>query len=178
MCTLHFFNHWCRSQEEIRFSVCPELIASMLLMEEMADNEAVLIQGFETYAQYQGYAKTLQFTGAHKDPVQVWHSYYVIWKILTFWRKNFFLLDPKLTVMTARYEISNLICYSNSIWSSFKVSRWDIQCDFVFHHQTFLHMNIFWFWRHQSGETWSLVGIFFSNQTESAWQIMNPFYPT
>ena len=36
-------------QEEIRFMICPELIASMLFTEVMEDNEAVVITGVERY---------------------------------------------------------------------------------------------------------------------------------
>ena len=51
------------SQEEIRFCTSPELIASMLFMGEMSDNEAILIAGFGTYSRYSGYASTLRFAG-------------------------------------------------------------------------------------------------------------------
>ena len=61
----------CPLQEEIRFSVCPELLVSLLLMESMADNEAILIQGFESYTCYRGYGKTLQYAGDFSDPAQV-----------------------------------------------------------------------------------------------------------
>ena len=54
-------------QEEIRFSVCPELLSSMLFMESMADNEAVIIHGFEQFSHYAGYGGSLQFAGNCDD---------------------------------------------------------------------------------------------------------------
>lgn len=57
-----------RVQEEIRFSICPELLSSMLFMESMANNEAVIIQGFEQFSSYYGYADSLEFNGDFKDP--------------------------------------------------------------------------------------------------------------
>ena len=49
----------------------PELIAAALFMERMLDNEAIIIHGFETFSQYTGYAKTLQFNGSSFDPAMV-----------------------------------------------------------------------------------------------------------
>ena len=48
-------------QEEIMFTICPELIAGMLIMESMNENEAIIISGFEKYCDYDGYARTFQF---------------------------------------------------------------------------------------------------------------------
>ncbi|ELT91673.1 hypothetical protein CAPTEDRAFT_44057, partial [Capitella teleta] len=50
-------------QEEIRFSICPELVASMLFMECMDPNEAIIISGFEQYSRYQGYGGSLCYDG-------------------------------------------------------------------------------------------------------------------
>jgi poly(ADP-ribose) glycohydrolase len=54
-------------QEEIRFSIEPELMASMFLCEAMADNEAIFLGGSECYSRYKGYAKTLQYAGDSVD---------------------------------------------------------------------------------------------------------------
>ena len=54
-------------QEEIRFSICPELISSMLFMECMDENEAIIIQGFEQFSKCRGYAKTLEYDGNYVD---------------------------------------------------------------------------------------------------------------
>ncbi|XP_038050609.1 uncharacterized protein LOC119723809 isoform X2 [Patiria miniata] len=56
-----------RQQEEIRFSTCPELLASLLFTESLQDNEAVVVTGFEQFSEYSGYSSTLKFTGDHKD---------------------------------------------------------------------------------------------------------------
>ena len=58
-------------QEEIRFSVSPELLSSMLIFEALDDNEAILIEGFETFSAYTGYGRTLQYGGNLQDPVVV-----------------------------------------------------------------------------------------------------------
>ncbi|XP_060065786.1 uncharacterized protein LOC132546105 [Ylistrum balloti] len=60
-----------RVQEEIRFTVCPELIGSMLFMEYMEENEAIIIKGFEQFSATQGYAGSLLYVGPHSDPVTV-----------------------------------------------------------------------------------------------------------
>ena len=43
----------------------------MLFMEAMDDNEAIWIQGFETFSKTSGYARTLQFAGNNQDLAQV-----------------------------------------------------------------------------------------------------------
>lgn len=60
-----------RVQEEIRFTVCPELMVSMLFMECMDNNEAILIQGYEQFSAVQGYAAGLKFVGDHVDKCEV-----------------------------------------------------------------------------------------------------------
>merc|ERR1719158_1927894 len=54
-------------QEEIRFSVCPELLALMPFCEVMADNESLLLIGAKQYASYEGYATTFKCTGPFED---------------------------------------------------------------------------------------------------------------
>ena len=58
-------------QEEIRFSTCPELIAAMLFMENMEENEAIVITGFEQFSTCTGYAATLEFAGPFYDKAEV-----------------------------------------------------------------------------------------------------------
>lgn len=48
-------------QEEITFTICPELISGMLLMEAMNDKEAIIISGFDIYSKYSGYARSLKY---------------------------------------------------------------------------------------------------------------------
>ena len=48
-------------QEEIRFITSPELIAARLFTEKLQDNEAVIIEGFEEYSAYKGYASRFKF---------------------------------------------------------------------------------------------------------------------
>lgn len=58
--------HGC-VQEEIRFLICPELIISRLFTERLQDNEVLVIEGFERYSNYKGYAHTFQFDGDCQD---------------------------------------------------------------------------------------------------------------
>ncbi|KAK3092578.1 hypothetical protein FSP39_004576 [Pinctada imbricata] len=52
-------------QEEIRFTVCPELVSAMLFMERMEENEAIIIQGYEQFSDTIGYSNSLQYAGKH-----------------------------------------------------------------------------------------------------------------
>ena len=54
-------------QEEIRFTVCPELMASMLFTEVLADNEVLFVIGAEQYSSYTGYADNFTFAGRFHD---------------------------------------------------------------------------------------------------------------
>ncbi|XP_061369402.1 poly(ADP-ribose) glycohydrolase 1-like isoform X2 [Gastrolobium bilobum] len=54
-------------QEEIRFMISPELIAGMLFLPSMADNEAIDIVGVERFSSYTGYASSFRFSGDYVD---------------------------------------------------------------------------------------------------------------
>ncbi|XP_057527326.1 poly(ADP-ribose) glycohydrolase 1 isoform X1 [Amaranthus tricolor] len=54
-------------QEEIRFMLNPELIAGMLFLPSMSDNEAIEIVGTERFSNYSGYASTFRYIGNHVD---------------------------------------------------------------------------------------------------------------
>uniref|UniRef100_A0A2P2KS05 PolyADP-ribose glycohydrolase 1-like isoform X2 n=1 Tax=Rhizophora mucronata TaxID=61149 RepID=A0A2P2KS05_RHIMU len=54
-------------QEEIRFMINPELIAGMLFLPCMEDNEAIEIVGAERFSNYTGYASSFRFSGNHMD---------------------------------------------------------------------------------------------------------------
>ena len=58
--------HGC-VQEEIRFSICPEFLVSLLFLEFLEDNEVAYLIGAEQYSKYKGYASTLCFNGDHSD---------------------------------------------------------------------------------------------------------------
>ena len=62
-------------QEEIRFCVSPELMGSMLLFEALDDNEAILIEGFETFSSYDGYGRTLCFGDDFKERLVASYSF-------------------------------------------------------------------------------------------------------
>ncbi|GMH29695.1 hypothetical protein Nepgr_031538 [Nepenthes gracilis] len=57
-------------QEEIRFMINPELIAGMLFLPSMSDNEAIEIVGAERFSNYSGYASTFRFSGDYADRVK------------------------------------------------------------------------------------------------------------
>jgi len=60
-----------RVQEEVRFSACPELLAACLWAESMEDNEAIVISGFQQFADTCGYAAGLEFVGEHASEAEV-----------------------------------------------------------------------------------------------------------
>ncbi|XP_031435057.1 poly(ADP-ribose) glycohydrolase isoform X3 [Clupea harengus] len=54
-------------QEEIRFLINPELIASRLFTEALEHNECLIITGTEQYSKYSGYAESYKWKESHKD---------------------------------------------------------------------------------------------------------------
>ncbi|KAL9650023.1 hypothetical protein ABK040_003141 [Willaertia magna] len=54
-------------QEEIEFSICPELNVTRLFCEEMDNNESITIIGAEQFSKYKGYAFTLDYDGNFID---------------------------------------------------------------------------------------------------------------
>ncbi|XP_072050769.1 poly(ADP-ribose) glycohydrolase-like [Amphiura filiformis] len=54
-------------QEEIRFSICPELLLSRLFTEVPDENECIFIKGAERFSCYAGYADTFKWTGNFVD---------------------------------------------------------------------------------------------------------------
>ena len=55
-------------QEEIRFSVSPELLFGLIVSPRMNDYEAIILRGSERFSCTTGYADTLAFAGAFRDP--------------------------------------------------------------------------------------------------------------
>ena len=58
-------------QEEIRFMICPELIASMLFTEQLDDLECLVVSGHERFSDYKGYASSFQFNGNYVDTTEL-----------------------------------------------------------------------------------------------------------
>jgi len=54
-------------QEEIRFSICPELCLSMLICPCMLADEAIQITGAQQFSAYTGYGFKLGYGGDHRD---------------------------------------------------------------------------------------------------------------
>lgn len=51
-------------QEEIRFAICPELCAAMIVCPCMLANEGITVVGGEQFSNYSGYARRLQYAGS------------------------------------------------------------------------------------------------------------------
>lgn len=56
-----------KSQEEIRFLICPELFATIVLCASMHPTEAIEISGVEQYSQYTGYSRSFRYAGDFVD---------------------------------------------------------------------------------------------------------------
>jgi poly(ADP-ribose) glycohydrolase len=56
-------------QEEIRFSVAPELLAGLVASPRMGEHEAILLTGSERFSTTTGYAFSLGYAGSYVDPV-------------------------------------------------------------------------------------------------------------
>jgi poly(ADP-ribose) glycohydrolase len=54
-------------QEEIRFVICPELIAARLFTEALDSTEALLVVGCERFSNYKGYSNTFKWLGNYQD---------------------------------------------------------------------------------------------------------------
>ena len=54
-------------QEEIRFTICPELLVSRLFTDILEDNECLIVTGVERFSNYTGYADSFRFAGDHID---------------------------------------------------------------------------------------------------------------
>lgn len=54
-------------QEEIRFVICPELIAARLFTEALDSTEALLVVGCERFSSYTGYSNTFEWAGNYED---------------------------------------------------------------------------------------------------------------
>ncbi|CAF3038523.1 unnamed protein product [Rotaria sp. Silwood2] len=54
-------------QEEIRFTICPEMLVSLLVCEVMDKNECIFLIGCERYSSYKGYADSFEYAGDYRD---------------------------------------------------------------------------------------------------------------
>merc|ERR1711879_745295 len=58
-------------QEEIRFAICPELCAAVLVCPVMLSNESITIVGAQQFSNYKGYGFRLEFGGDHPELPEV-----------------------------------------------------------------------------------------------------------
>lgn len=56
-----------RVQEEIRFTVCPEMLVSILICEVMQDNECIFLIGCEQFTTYDGYCDNFVMKDSFHD---------------------------------------------------------------------------------------------------------------
>nr|CCA17833.1 Poly(ADPribose) glycohydrolase putative [Albugo laibachii Nc14] len=54
-------------QEEIRFTISPELLVATLLFERLGPHEAFVVHGTERYSSYTGYGESFKFCGGFTD---------------------------------------------------------------------------------------------------------------
>ncbi|KAL3877139.1 hypothetical protein ACJMK2_034889 [Sinanodonta woodiana] len=59
-------SHGC-VQEEIRFLICPEMIISRLITEELSSDEALVMRGCERFSDYDGYSSTFKWKRSYTD---------------------------------------------------------------------------------------------------------------
>jgi poly(ADP-ribose) glycohydrolase len=64
-------------QEEIRFAISTECIASRLIMEEMDERESIIIIGSQVFSKYKGYGDTFTFDGPFEDKTEM-SEYFII----------------------------------------------------------------------------------------------------
>ena len=57
--------------EEIRFSICPELLVSRLMTQELTDREVLLMTGCEQFSEVSGYGHSFKFSSNFQDSVPV-----------------------------------------------------------------------------------------------------------
>lgn len=57
-------------QEEIRFVICPELIVSRLITEELDANESLHVTGCERFSNYAGYGWSTCWLSDHRDDTE------------------------------------------------------------------------------------------------------------
>ena len=66
--------HGC-VQEEIRFTISPECLVSVLICERMQINESIVIIGAERFCRYTGYGRTFKYVGKFNENVTEIDSY-------------------------------------------------------------------------------------------------------
>jgi poly(ADP-ribose) glycohydrolase len=99
-------------QEEILFVLCPELIISRLLAEELGDNETLVITGYERFSKYVGYASSFRWAGDYVDkaPRDKWGrlcNEIVAMDALVLWNTS---VDDQLQECTLRRELNKAYC--------------------------------------------------------------------
>lgn len=98
-------------QEEIRFMINPELIAGMLFLPKMSDNEAIEIVGTERFSNYAGYATSFRFSGDYVDEREV--------DIMGRRKTRIIAMDALCSPGTRQYELNFLLRETNKAFCGF-----------------------------------------------------------
>ncbi|KAJ3683507.1 hypothetical protein LUZ60_013734 [Juncus effusus] len=98
-------------QEEIRFMISPELIAGILFMPCMKNNESIEIIGAERFSYYKGYASSFEFTGNYSDEKP--------FDSMGRRKTRIIAIDALSRVGVAQYETENLLREANKAFCGF-----------------------------------------------------------
>ncbi|CAN1827410.1 Poly(ADP-ribose) glycohydrolase 1 [Linum perenne] len=98
-------------QEEIRFMINPELIAGILFLTCMEDNEAIEIVGAERFSNYTGYASSFRFSGDH--------VYQTGFDSCMRRKTRIVAIDALCNPRTRQFEIDNLLRETNKAFCGF-----------------------------------------------------------
>ncbi len=106
-------------QEEIRFSISPELIAARLFAERLADNECLVVTGFERFSDYSGYSDSFKYVGSRKDdtPVDQLSGHKVV--------KMVAMDAMRFRDRESQYEKENILRELNKAYVGFDTSKYD-----------------------------------------------------
>lgn len=99
-------------QEEIRFVICPELMVTMLVTEELDDTEALIVSGIERYSKYEGYSNTFKWKGDFVDETPRDDSYRRMTSIVAI--DALYFRQPSL-----QFKIDNIIRELNKAYVGF-----------------------------------------------------------
>ncbi|XP_068665005.1 poly(ADP-ribose) glycohydrolase 1-like [Aristolochia californica] len=112
-------------QEEIRFMINPELIAAMLFLPSMSDNEAIEIVGAERFSNYRGYAASFIFLGDYLDMSKL--------DSLGRRKTRIVAIDALCKPWMKQYKVEGLIRETNKAFCGFSDLSNCLKCQKIFH---------------------------------------------
>ncbi|KAJ6253883.1 poly(adp-ribose) glycohydrolase [Anaeramoeba flamelloides] len=99
-------------QEEIRYTICPELLVSCMICEKLEKKETLLMIGAKRYSNYKGYGRTFEFVSGYIDKPVLNSKTHCASQIIAIDAKNFSKMDPNLQ-FSPKYlnrEIEKIYC--------------------------------------------------------------------